>query len=625
MVAESRRAQLQENDLRKFLGEARPGWRVSQVIVAENKLRKIGIDSVPELLAALKVAGHLDELFRFHGEKAFPEETFKALVVQAAKAASAVEASPASAAPASSPETRQLQSTAAAEPRPPEQARRRPAAAAAAAAPPADVELAMAPKASEPTSTPPPASPPAPAPRVVSEFASAELEQKVQEMRQFCREKGFNVAWAEQMAEEELKKERARKQQFANWKRAKAPEKDQRSDVQQSFQPPPRRQAEDVEWFCVVFSKVFAKKAPDEKAKSWGFVYRGQMLEVLGKRATDARGREWVELTPFELWRSCLRSSNPEHGAESENRAFCLIDGVDMKLGALLSGPVPRSEWPVVSPDDVRDFAAWSGQVQNYEDPTCARQLVEVVPTNTAASQVKVEDDRKDFSPELPDYPAREEIENISTLERKAAKEVQVNEGDEVKDVLSEQAGLKMAKAGLTFRVQSRDREVAQGCDLDIQKRLRQALANADEAPNELCVAITWAKAFGVKEGLIISAEQKLADLEKEGEYGRMVRQARELLAKASREPELRDVIEHCQSRGLREVAAEAQAALQKVLAEQAAEQSEHAELLERFKAAIRAGQAPEIKAVRDAARAAGVPKKELARVFALAQEEASC
>lgn len=487
-----------------------------------------------------------------------------------------------------------------------------------------------------------------------------ERQQKIQEMKQRCQAQGLNMAWAEQMAEEELKKEHARRQQFANWKRKKPPEKIQHASEQ-------RKQAENVEWFCVVFSKVFVKKAPDEKSKSWGFVYKGQTLEVLSRRASDDRGRAWVELTPFELWRSCLRNGSAEQ--DTESRAFCLIDAADMKLGALLSGPLPRTEWPVLSDDELREFSVWSGEVPRRLDSGVGQKHIGQISSGGARnggilakqethddiypwpSEVQAKSEQEHSAPKpAPCSAKEEEMEKFQLLqdlsihvnpdlkprvlgstvtdptdnaEIAAMPDLGAEDSEEVKEVITVEAGLKMAKGGMLSKMLSRDRDAAHGCTLNVQHRLREALANADQEVSlmELQASIAWAKAYSIQEEIIIMAEKKLAELEEEGEYGRMARQARVLLSKAKTEPELRSVIEHCESTDLGEVAEEARATLRKFIDEQASQKSGHAEVLEWLKAAIALGNAAEVKAARDAAKAAGVPKKELARVFALAQD----
>jgi len=97
--------------------------------------------------------------------------------------------------------------------------------------------------------------------------------------------------------------------------------------------------AEDVEWFEVVFKKVLVKKEPDKNAKSWGWLVQGQKIQARAARASDAAGREWAELTLFELWRSCKCRSQNDHG-------YALIDGTDLGLALLLRGPLKETEWP---------------------------------------------------------------------------------------------------------------------------------------------------------------------------------------------------------------------------------------------------------------------------------------
>ena len=62
-------------------------------------------------------------------------------------------------------------------------------------------------------------------------------------------------------------------------------------------EPHPRVQIEDAQWYEVAYDKVFIKKAPQQDARSWGWVHRGQKIQVSPRTVPDANGREWVELT----------------------------------------------------------------------------------------------------------------------------------------------------------------------------------------------------------------------------------------------------------------------------------------------------------------------------------------
>eukprot|EP00404_Azadinium_spinosum_P019593 CAMPEP_0180506088 /NCGR_PEP_ID=MMETSP1036_2-20121128/47758_1 /TAXON_ID=632150 /ORGANISM="Azadinium spinosum, Strain 3D9" /LENGTH=320 /DNA_ID=CAMNT_0022515917 /DNA_START=40 /DNA_END=998 /DNA_ORIENTATION=- len=64
---------------------------------------------------------------------------------------------------------------------------------------------------------------------------------------------------------------------------------------------PPRK----PECFDVLLTKILIKRSPLEADLSWGFVPKGRRLHVAPVRAMDNEGREWVELLPWELRRSC--------------------------------------------------------------------------------------------------------------------------------------------------------------------------------------------------------------------------------------------------------------------------------------------------------------------------------
>mmetsp|Transcript_92498 Transcript_92498/g.299004 ORF Transcript_92498/g.299004 Transcript_92498/m.299004 type:complete len:307 (-) Transcript_92498:29-949(-) len=101
-----------------------------------------------------------------------------------------------------------------------------------------------------------------------------------------------------------------------------------------------------TEWFEVVFSKVFVKRAPSKTAMSWGFVHRGQKVQVAAALAVDSEGDVWVELTATELRRCCPDVLLGLRGGGAEARGFCLVDGAAIGLGRLLLGPLPAGMWP---------------------------------------------------------------------------------------------------------------------------------------------------------------------------------------------------------------------------------------------------------------------------------------
>lgn len=92
-----------------------------------------------------------------------------------------------------------------------------------------------------------------------------------------------------------------------------------------------------IEWFEVIFEKVFVKKSPNKDDKSWGWLTRGQKIQVMDRRAFDADGHAWVELTPFEIWRSCQVEDYTARG-------FAIIDAYHLGLRQLLDGPLSQEE-----------------------------------------------------------------------------------------------------------------------------------------------------------------------------------------------------------------------------------------------------------------------------------------
>jgi len=102
---------------------------------------------------------------------------------------------------------------------------------------------------------------------------------------------------------------------------------------------PMRSLCRDVEWFEVVFQTILIKQTPDPNGLSWGLISIGRHIQVSQARALDEQGREWVELTHCELWRSC------EDARENTSaRGFALIDGMSLGLPQLLRGPLQQGE-----------------------------------------------------------------------------------------------------------------------------------------------------------------------------------------------------------------------------------------------------------------------------------------
>jgi len=87
--------------------------------------------------------------------------------------------------------------------------------------------------------------------------------------------------------------------------------------------------------FEVVKSVVFVQKAPNADAARVGALKKGRVVHVKKEMAVDEDGHSWVELTNFELWRSC-------EPTDANDRGFALVDGTHLGLGPLLRGPLPR-------------------------------------------------------------------------------------------------------------------------------------------------------------------------------------------------------------------------------------------------------------------------------------------
>lgn len=107
--------------------------------------------------------------------------------------------------------------------------------------------------------------------------------------------------------------------------------------------PPPEVPAGDFQWFKVVKKMVFVKHAADKDARTVGIAQEGDKLQILPRQVMDSQGHAWAQLTELQIRRmGCDFGEDEEDGTE----AFSLIDGRHLGLGPLLSGPLPRSEWP---------------------------------------------------------------------------------------------------------------------------------------------------------------------------------------------------------------------------------------------------------------------------------------
>lgn len=622
-------------EVRLFLREARPTWRLSQVIMAESKLAKVGINSVSQLLEALSCEGQgsLNELLIAHGEKTFTDETLAALHDHAASSPPplTIPSKSSKAAPVATAEQEQKRE---------QELRQR-------------FERSRQQKA-----------------EVLSKAeamrARAEAEEQMEDALadlESCKENG----WYDAIAEKEMEVERLKavlvdlaiaddpvlKEKVENQRRvAKEIQEENRQLAALAKEAAETGTASSsaatgyveqrstldtnsgAEWFSVVFKRVFVKKGPSEKAKSWGFVHQGQHIQVLPHRALDERGREWVELTFFELFRSCLRGRkdrDPQKVTDDERRGFCLIDAAE--LGALLAGPLPRSQWPEVEHADAEEFCCWSGEAIEDIIPSLKVPTVESKATQQFKSvrQLHVHEKPSLDSPHLGKKPPGTIIYaekgvfhgwvklagepgwvlfdiTMDTSAASKARAAKATEEKMVRDAAHFQRGINP--------------EFLDAMKKDDELRLRDLLDKYDEVPLEaLKLQVDRVRAFAGETSLVRLGVQKLAELEHDGESGRIARKLRGQLETAQTEKELREIIKACENANASAVALEARCALSQHLEEQAQSRLEHGHALQDLVAAIKTGNAAAIKSARDAARAAGVPKKELARVFALAQE----
>lgn len=123
-----------------------------------------------------------------------------------------------------------------------------------------------------------------------------------------------------------------------------------------------------TEWYRVLETKVLIKKGMSVKAKTWGWVVKDRTIQVLPGRLKDELGQEWVEITQFELWRSC--SENADGGLVryfNEGRGFALVDGsllvrsngTLLGLGAFLCGPLRSGAWRNPCDEEVQEYRRW--------------------------------------------------------------------------------------------------------------------------------------------------------------------------------------------------------------------------------------------------------------------------
>jgi len=120
------------------------------------------------------------------------------------------------------------------------------------------------------------------------------------------------------------------------------------------------QEAQELQWFEVVFEKVLVKRAPHHVGPSWGFLLEGMKVQVSRHRAVDVNGWEWVELAPAELKRVCEDSAPGPLG-----------------LGPLLRGPLV--------PAECSELTADTGEVKLLLEPLACLPFLPAVPEKVCA------------------------------------------------------------------------------------------------------------------------------------------------------------------------------------------------------------------------------------------------
>lgn len=100
----------------------------------------------------------------------------------------------------------------------------------------------------------------------------------------------------------------------------------------------------DCAWFEVVKSVVFLKAEANKDGRNVGLMREGEKIQVLAEFVLDGAGHLWVELTKQQVARLGEGCEGAGGGA-----SFALIDGTHLGLGPLLRGPLPPSEWPEIA------------------------------------------------------------------------------------------------------------------------------------------------------------------------------------------------------------------------------------------------------------------------------------
>lgn len=267
-------------ELRRFLRGAKPEWRASEVAAAESKLRRVGIYEVPSLVHALSTQMGaarvlLNDLFEAEGVLPFALPTINALREQAARPL---------------PKARTVvKSVEATEPRP---------------EPPCTsmrlercIVFEGCPQYSDQTVQVPP--------RGLRLHVGEGFETRASlraKRLEACRSQGAAAADAEFEAD---------------WRGPALTDED--------------------ETFTVLHSAVFVREAPSANAPKIGILQQGELIQVRPRRVWDSDGHEWVELTHFEVLRSCPNSD------AAAAFGYALIDGSHLGVGLLLEGPKSRT------------------------------------------------------------------------------------------------------------------------------------------------------------------------------------------------------------------------------------------------------------------------------------------
>jgi len=357
-----------------------------------------------------------------------------------------------------------------------------------------------------------------------------------------------------------------------------------------AVRPPGADAAGDFECFEVVFPKVFVKQEPDKDAKGWCICSRGQKIQVRHERAADADGRLWVELTLFELWRlgdEYFRMQDLQISMAA--RAFALIDGTGIGLGILLRGPLPKSEWPVPDEAEAAAYVEWLNR------PTTRR------------------DESNEDEPQSSSEATSSHLPLAKSAEVLRAALMKEEDEDDTKIIEVTPEFVKRVSRRTLMRLQGLHPDI-QGVFLDgMLDRLQHATAGTDI--HELAHAIECVRPFDSWHEELRAAERRL-DLLLEGEAER--EKLRQRIANATSERELLACIGDCDRVGYHEESTQANQALDDLLTRRNRTKESHCGALDRLTTAVKAGDAGAIREAIKAAKAVGVPKREIARVHSL-------